>query len=155
MGVLETTERYTSPYTYAKEHGRNADMDFIRVCRSLSRWFIAIDENGKEDTHFQQTKEPAEVEGMKWALKQNRSPYWHVITAIKLMDGTIVPVDITEAKETILNNIEKRKNNLEYALDRLEQVRMPYEERLHERWTFEVNEQRDAIDRYVQLYNRL
>lgn len=155
MGTLEITERSTSPYTYAKEHGRDADMDLIRVAKHLSRWFISIDENGKEDTHFQQTSEAAEVEGTKWALRQNQSPYWHVITAIKLQDGTIVPIDITETKNTILNNIEQRKKNLEYALDRLEQVRLPYEERQYERWTFEANDQREAIDRYVQLYNRL
>ena len=156
MGTLEIATRSTSPYTYDKEYcRRDADMDLIRVASHLIRWFISIDENGKEDTHFQQTKEPAEVEGIKWALRQNQSPYWHVITAIKLQDGTIVPVDMTEAKATIMANIEKSKSNLAYALDMLERVRMPYEERLAEKWKFEAELCRDDIDRYVAIFNRL
>lgn len=159
MGALETTERYTSPYTYDKEYGRDADMDLIRVARDLSRWYNAVYEDGTKSTQFVHDKTmPIEVEVIKETQRKNIDlgyVGWHVITAIEWQDGTVEKIDLTDAKNTLQEAIENARNNIAYALEQIKGLHEFYNRRQIEIWENEVEMQTTCLNRYVELLNKI
>lgn len=159
MGALETTERYTSPYTYAKEHGRDADMDMIRVARHLSRWYNVVYEDGTKSTQFVHDKTmPIEVEAIKETQRKNIDlgyVGWHVITAIEWQDGTLEEMDLTEPKRILQEAIDNARNNIAYALEQIKGLHEFYNRRQIEIWGNEVEMQTTCLNRYVELLNKI
>lgn len=159
MGTLEITERSTSPYTFDKEHGRDTDMDLIRVARHLSRWYIVVYEDGTKSTQFVHDKNiPIEVEAIKEVKRKNTDigyVGWHVITAIEWQDGTLEEMDLTEPKRFLQEAIENTRNNIAYALEQINLLNKFYDSRKIDAWENEVAMQTTCLNRYVELLNKI
>lgn len=159
MGTIEIAERSTSPYTFDKEHGRDVDMNLIRVSRSLSRWYNVIYEDGSKSTQFVHDKHiPIEVEAIKEAKRRNTDigyVGWHVITAIEWQDGTIEKIDLAEPKIFLQEAIENTRNNIAYALEQINLLNKFYDSRQIEIWENEVAMQTTCLNRYVELINKI
>lgn len=160
MGALETTERYTSPFTYDKEYcTRDKDFEYIYMCREFSRWYNVIYEDGTKNTQFVHGKDAViEVEAIKEVKRKNIDlgyVGWHVITAIEWQDGTREEVDLTEPKRVLQEAIDNARNNIAYALEQIKGLHEFYNRRQIEIWENEVDMQTTCLNRYVELLNKI